>query len=904
MRYKLISIFLGLILLTIVTDVFEARVLAANYSLARKYRENLSTTDTVNEFNISVSAKPITLSSNPALKNFTLENGLSVLIKEDHNHELVAIEVLVKTGSLYEGQWLGSGLAHLVEHMVFKGTKTQPTGSIEDQIKNLGGSINGYTSYEFTGYNLILPAKNFTAGLEIIADMLQNPLFDIDELAKEKDVILNEISMHNDDPDHYLQRKFFEQAYAIEPYNLPIIGNEKLLIQLKQQDVIEFYKKWYIPNNIILAIAGDIKAIEAEKTVQSFFNGFKMQNYPDKHIPKIPAFTSGRTYEEEIAINSSYLMLGFESVELTHADAVCLDVLSVILAQGKDSLLYKHLVQEKNLLDSLSAYNFTPGFRGVFVIKGIFDYKNRAAILAAIFSDIETLKKNKINRKTLEKAKNLYLAEYIFDKEPIAYQAKTLATDFVYTKDPGFTKKYIDLLQKVCADDIQRCAQQYLKSEKLITVILKPKSSDYKTSTEKRVSDERNNQVKLIKLSPGIKIILKQDHNLPIINFYACFGGGTRFENENNNGLFCLLSKLLQSGTKKRSAIEIAEFFENIGAQIKPFNGYNSFGLGLKIMHKDLKESLETLTDLILNSNFPEKQLDTEKRLILKDLERQQDDIFQNTLNILKQTLFSNLPYRFNTLGAKESVGKLDRAILVKNAHEFICADNLVLAVFGDFDDADENYIIQLLENKLKKMPFKSKKTKLEFREQKLTSQKIVQNRQEKEQAVLMLGFKGVNVYHEDRYVLECINELLSSPGSALYKRIREEYGLSYTLGGASINGLDSGYFFIYVATKSEFIDEIRKIIDEEITKIVQQSISEEKLTQVKNYLIGNKMVDLQTNQNLAFVCALDELYGLGFEYYKKYESAIMSITPEQIIQIAQKYLKSEQSVLIITKDE
>ncbi|MFH1093248.1 MAG: pitrilysin family protein [Candidatus Omnitrophota bacterium] len=837
-------------------------------------------------------------SSFPQILEHNLENGLNVLILEKHQSDLVAFEIIVKTGSLFEENKQGSGLAHLVEHMIFKGTQKRDALEIDDEIKALGGSINGYTSHQFTGFTLVLPAENFVAGLKILSDILIDPVFDEIELKKEKDVILSEIRMNRDDAQCYLQTKFWKHANIINPYALPVIGIEPLFVQLTGVDLKDFYRKWYIPNNIIIAVAGNIDPEDALSAVKEQFQDIPMGNFPEAALPQIPPLKTRLYFEEEYDVTTSHMLMGFPSVVLTDKDSAPLDILATLLGIGESSRLYEPVLKQKQLVYSINAFNYTPGFRGIFAIASVLDFKNKDAAIKEIFKVINDLKRTPVSKKELEKVKNIYMSDYIFSQETVASLAKTLATDKAYTNNAYFSHYYLKDIASITPADIQRCAKKYLSEEDFITVILKPFSE--KTS-EKRAGTEEKSAVKKITLDNGVRLLLKKDSSIAGVSMQASFGGGVRWEDDSNNGIFNLLSEMLLKGTKKRSASAIANECEQMGSEISSFSGYNSFGISMNFLSKDITDAFDIFSDLLLNSNFPIKELALEKRLALKSLELEEDDIFQSTFNLLKKHLFINYPYRLNPRGNSKAVAALKPDELRQVYNQFVNANNIVLSVFGDFD---ENKVEKMVKGKLEKLKIVQLPAEPGFNEKKSERHKLIENWRDKKQTIFMIGFPGCDIKSPDRVKLEFISSLLSDSGSILYKNIREKHGFSYTLGGDSVSGLDTGFFYIYVATTTEVIEQVKMIVFDEINKMKSGEIDDTALDLTKKSLIAQKRVALESNSALGFTVALNELYGLGSDYHKKYEGLISKIDKSAIQNAANSYFDLDKSVIIITKDK
>jgi len=840
----------------------------------------------------------ISIADFPKIRDITLKNGLNVLIRENHNKKLVAIEVIVKTGSVYEGNLQGSGLAHLTEHMLFKGTAKRDALTIENEIKALGGYINGYTSHQITGYSLIIPSENFVNGLEILADMLMNPLIDENEIRKEKKVILNEIRFNHDDPERYLSQLFWKKAYPLAPFNQPIIGNEALFKRLTRKDIVDFHKKWYVPNNMIISIAGDVSQGIALQNVKANFSSLSMQPYPIVALPDIPSLNGQVTYEEIYDTLLCYMLIGFPSVVITDKDSAVLDITAALLAEGESSLFYRRLVREKQLVHSVSSFNYTPGFRGVFEIKCTLDPEKKAKVLQEIFAQLNTLKNSLLNANELKKVKKIFLADYFFTQETVASQAKTAAIDKAYTGNVNFSQSYIKQIKSITPADVRNCAKKYFSLENYAGVYLLP---EQKREPFKKGSKIEDSVIKELRLKNGARVLLKHNSSLPLVSVVACFEGGVRMENGQNRGIFNILSRMLLKGTKKYSAEEISALFDRAGARIEPFSGYNSFGLRLDSMSEDLPRLLKVFCEILFDSNFKERELSLQKQLILKAIDRENDDIFKDSYNKLKESLFQSYPLGFNPLGKAETVASFNRSDLIKVHDKYVSADSLVLSVFGNFN---EDSVLKYIE---KFIPKSKKSTGLKqpvFNEPEKTETTHAENFRSKKQAIFMIGLPGCSLKNDDRYALEVLSSLLSGSGSILYQKIREKYGMAYTLGGASVNSLDSGFLFIYVATKPESLDKVKEIIFEEIKNIKAGNFDNSLLLNAKNFLIAQHRIQLEATQDLCFNVALNTLYGLGIDHHLKCEDNIKKVTKNDLINIAKKYLQIQKSAIIITKEK
>ncbi|MDD5545685.1 MAG: pitrilysin family protein [Candidatus Omnitrophica bacterium] len=821
-----------------------------------------------------------------SVHSHTLDNGLTVITKSAHKVPLAAVRLIIKAGSATEGKFSGSGISHFVEHMLFKGTAGLPVGEIERRIKSYGGYINAQTSHDTTEVHLIVKSEYLDKALSLLSDFVFNASFDESEFVKEKDVILNEIRMGRDEPSRRASYLLWESAYLVHPYRYPVIGYEDLLRQISRQGLVEYHASKYTPDNCVLSVVGDIDEAAALRACENTLGRLPRRAGVVPLKPAEPLQMSVRRADAQVeGLKLSYLLIAFHTTSLADKDLYPMDLLAAALGQGESSRLYNILVKEKKLAYAVSSSNYTPFDPGLFVVSMRLEEGNIDAALKEVRAEIKRIKAHSLRGRELEKVKRSVLADYIYGKESIGAQANDYASGYASTGDYNFSRKYIDGLGAVKPAGISKAAAKYLNDENMTVVTLVPKKGapvlEPAAGTPKKEFDVRK-----VVLQNGAVVLFDVDRSLPVVSMSVVFKGGVRAEDEKTNGISRLFSDVLVKGTSSRSAEWLSETTESRGILFGGFSGKNSFGISLKCLKEDFGLSLGIVSDILKNAAFPEKELKISKEQQLAAIRSREDDIFAVASKELIKTIFISHPYGMPDLGEKGPVSALTRADLMDYYKRYVVPGNMVVSVFGDIDAATQKRVEEAF-GSLKKTAFKDIVTINE--QEQLAPRKDVKE-MNKEQAVLMLGYPGVDVKNPDRYALDVINSILSREGGRLYRDIREKLGLSYTLGSFSVFGLDPGYNAFYVATTPKNIPDARNIILGHIRSLKAEGPTQEEMELAKSDLLGGYFRGIEVNSDVAFKAALDELYGIGYDDIFKYPEMIKAVDAQEVMQVAKRY--------------
>ena len=826
-------------------------------------------------------------------QKWVLPNGLTVIVQEDHSAPVASVQAWCATGSIDEDQHLGAGLSHILEHMLFKGTKTRSTNVIAQKIQDVGGYINAYTSFDRTVFWIDVPKDGVASALDVLADAMMNSTLPREEYLKEQEVIRREFAMGLDDPDRMAGLLLFATAYQRHPYHFPVIGDIEIYNQLTQEQVMQYYKTRYVPNNLTFVVVGDVNVEKVRQQITEFFKAYPEKSLKPVFIPAEPPQLGRREVHQEFPTELTHLELAWHIPEVTNPDVPALDLLSTILGDGRSSRLYRRVREEAGLAYRISAFSYTPGDPGLFGIDVTLDPKKREAAEQLVLRILDEVKQAGVTTEELMKAKKISLSHHLGVLTTMRGQASEIGSNWLLTRNLDFSRDYLGAVQKVTLDDIKRVAAQYLTNQNLTVVSLNPKGSLLaKTEAAKPVSA---GEVQKFELSNGLRLLVREDARLPLVAMGAVFRSGLLAETPQTNGITRLMAKVLLKGTKTRTAEQIANQIEAVGGSISSEAGNNSFAVSLDVTKPDVKLGVALLSDVLLNATMPEEAIAREKEIQIAAIKQDEEQLTTVARNILRQALFTQHPYALRANGSVDSVRRLTRKDLLEFRDRYVVAKNAVIFVFGDVKAAE---VKQLFEQALAGMKPGTLALTDAHPAAPLNKTETVESRKEKAQGVIMVGYRGADIFSPDRYPLQLIDEASSDLGSRFFIRIREQMGLAYYVGANQMEGLVPGLFAFYLGTDPQKIEPVKIALLDEIHKLATDGLTNEELARAKKKLIGQQEIANQSNDSFGYQCALDEIYGLGFNYYKSLEHGVEAVSLDDIKRVAAKYFRDQPYVL------
>jgi zinc protease len=836
-----------------------------------------------------------------------LTNGLTVLIRESHGSPVISCQVLVKTGSMYEGKRMQGGLSHYLEHVVSCGTTSTLTEArIKERLQAIGGATNAFTDYEHTVYFIKSTGAHYKEALSLLLAYVSDCQFNETEYEREKGVILQEFQMGENNPSNQLWHLFMKTAYVKHPVRYPVIGDKEIFMSMDKEGLEAHYRRWYTPENMVVSVVGAVDKKAVLETVIELAENMKKTSNPPYVLPAEPVQLSERRIEKSLPMaRTAQVKVGFRTVTLADPDLYPLDVLAVIMGDGRTSRLYENVRDKKELALSIGAWSWTPVFtEGQFLVSMDLEYDDLSEAIDAVLAEISVVQKKSVSEEALTRAKNKIIADYVFGQESVQRQARQLASDWVATGDPYFSEAYVSKIQEVTAQDLRRVAERYLRREHMTVAVIKPPEELSKGSASAGSTSGVEPEIQKITLPNQMVLLLQKNTAAPIIDMEFVTRGGLRFEPMDKPGLSQFMASLLTKGTRSRSKMQIAETIENVGGSIRSGSGNNTVSVSVSVLKEHFDVGLDLLSDVVLHPTFPQDEIKKQRRETLMAIEKLDENWTTEIMRLFKRHYYHQHPYRNDVIGSSKAVESFSRSDIKDFYEAVMMPNNAVLAVFGDIDPervtatvekAFEGFRPGVLEE-----PIIGTET-----------ENIVQDEafgvaNEKTSAAMVVGYNGMTITDRDRPVVDVIDAVISGiryPSGWLHEALRGgDRSLVYVVHAYPSFGIDGGYFGIIVQTTLDNYDAVLEAIQSKMARIQEEELASEELERAKAMCITAHELGLETIASQASSAATYEMLGLGYDYARLYPGFIKSVSAAEVLRVAKRLFAHH--LVVSTKPE
>ncbi len=850
------------------------------------------------------------------IREVTLDNGLKVYLKPIPGAPVVTTMVAYKVGSADE-DLTATGLSHYLEHLMFKGTEKVMPGDIDRMTQRNGGANNAYTDTDYTIYHFDFAADRWESALELEADRMRNLVIDKKhEFEPEKSNVVSELNKDEDQPWDLEQKAILPLLFGkTGPYGHPVIGEKEHVFGATDKVIKAHYDKWYHPNNASLIIVGGFDPDKTLEKVKKLFGSFPKKELPARKALSKEELKRPARVEFESKFEVPRLLVGYNTVKNDDPDYAPLMVLSSILSGGKTGRLYKSMIEGAEIATGVDASTNGGRYPGWFsfqveLLKG----KSRAEAEALLLKEIEKVRNEPVKPAELKRALRGILASRVFSSESVHGLADSIA-QAVTTNDLDYLKKSLPTLLAVTAADVQRVAKKYLDPEKRVTVWSVPKGYDKggkpqareprAAKSRARVADAGSGagalslkDAKRMTLPNGLVLLLLENHRVPVVVASAHVNHVGEMEPLDKPGLATLTGSMLDEGTTKHTGEQIAETIEDVGGSLS----LSSSGGSVAVLSPDRSLGLGLLMECLTSANFPKDAFQRHQAMMLSEIAEAEAQPNNRARSVFHTEIYGKHPYGRSLLGKMKEVKSLTDAQCKAFYHKLFVPNNTTMAIVGDFDTKEVVAEIEKLTKDWKKGEVTP--PKLPAVEMPKESRQKILSMPEAAQLHLYMGHVGIKRSNPDYYKLLVLDNVLGTgPGftDRLSARLRDREGLAYTVGANITNSadIDPGVFQFYIGTEPQHFDRAKKEFLEEVNRLRDEKPTKEEVEDAKSYLLGKLAFRMNTNSQAAGELLNIEKYGLGFDTLEKYRKGVAAVTPEDVQEMAKKYLDPKRMILV-----
>ena len=806
-----------------------------------------------------------------------LKNGAELIIKPREDTEAVALHVWFRVGSIYEN-YKEKGMAHFLEHMLFNGSEKYGYGEIEEWVEGRGGNINAGTSKDFTYYHIEIAYPYWEKALELLYYLTMKAKLDEGMIEKEKPIVIEELRRGKDNPRRVLWEEFEKEVYKVSPYRFPIIGFERTIKKFNREMLINFYKNFYQPKNMIIVIVGKVDPERAKEIVKNTFGKEEGRKVPKVEIPKEPEQIGIRYKKiEDPRVTKAYWIIGWRVPPAGTKEHYTLLLIDQILGTGKTSLLYREL-KEKGLVYSISSSDFARPRDNIFVISASFDPEKYGEVKKKVFEIMENLRN--LSEEEIKKAKERIINSIIFERERVeseAYEIGYLKT-VLGTLDPYlYFESNIRTVRRI---DIIKFLERYFNDKNYVEVIMLPAEKDGREEVD--IATET--------LENGVRIIAKSTEGRGIVSGTIFIKGG--LHREKKKGITNLTISLLTKGTKNYNSYQIASTFEDYGGYIYTSSSDDFSEIGFSTKVEGLEKGVRVIEDMIFNPTFSEEDIEKEKKNIISEIRSKRERGMSYAMEHLRKLTYKGTPYEVSPLGREEDIKSISREDVLNRWKELLKGGNIVVSVVGDMQAKD---MIDIFKKVFSKLPSGSLSINEDIN--KIEKNEILHVRREGTQATILCAFNAPEKESEDYFSFKVFNSILGDGmTSKLHRELREKRGYAYATYSFYPTRYGSPRMFSYIGTSPE---KREKALEDMIKVIKNPEISEGDIEMAINKIVGDFLLDHQTRSRQSWYLGFYEVMGLGWRMDKLYPERIRNVNKEDVERIIKKYIDNYHCVVV-----
>ena len=863
---------------------------------------------------------------NASVIKTSLSNGLTILIYPMHAIPKVAVQLWYGVGSKDEkgGE---RGLAHLLEHMTFKGTSTLSESDIFQMVYRVAGTCNAFTSHDFTCYVYDLPAPYWPVAVEILADCMRNCTFKSDLLQSEVKAVIQELKMYRDDFTTTLMEEMISAVFAHHPYHYPIIGYKHDLWAITHDALMKFYKKHYIPNNATLVVVGDVDPDEVVQKAMKAFGSIEpdvQHRSGSASVPQDLLYKSTLIYRD---VQQPQYMFSFTTPGLSEKQDHMLDIARWIIGEGKNSRLYHRLVDELHVATDVNVIGYDMSDASELFIHIVPNKKiSLQEMRPLVTQELERLGKQSISDQELARAKAQVGMDHMATFDSISKIASGIGRSYLATGDENALFKIPAIDKKMIQEFFARYALPTMLHEGAVLPspakerarwleLQRQEDAQDKShgDKKKRVSVvEEGARAQSIELKPlpsftfarpqrtvlpnGLTVLWHDTARAEKIDLILNLQSKYYFDNPLLQGIGTFVAEMVTEGTASWSGEQLAQELETRGITIHVMAGY----ITASMPSAELSFALQVINELITSATFPAKSVEKIREQIFADLEAYWDNPYEFIGLLAKEVVYGEHPYGRSALGTTESIARITRDDLIAHYKKHYFSDGAALVIVGSLQGANIPVLVEKMLGS-----WQSKKVeKPAFVHLKPTAAREIKYPIARDQTVLVLTGLSVSRHDPDFEALLLFDQLfagglLGGAESILFK-LREQTGMFYTIDGSILANVDDqpGLVFVRTVVSPENVDAAEKLIKGVITKAVDV-ITETDLTQARNAVMSALIDNFESSASMAEMFLFTEHFKLGDGYFDQRVQVLAKVTLSDVVKAVKKVLNTDNLATI-----
>ena len=867
--------------------------------------------------------------TDPVLKT-TLDNGLTLLVCPRHDVSTVSVQLWYNVGSKHEKDG-ERGIAHFIEHMIFKGTQKISETDIPLITSKLSGYCNAFTSYDYTAYIFDIPVENWNKVLPVMADCMSNCTLRQDHLNSELKAVIQELKMGKDNYSRSLWLTMITDIFESHPYHYSTIGFKQDLWTVSQESLLAFYKKYYTPDNAVMVIVGNVDPEKVHQEIEKEFgaipagNGWNTQKFYMNEDVKAKSVTLYRDVQQSVC-DIAYVMPGITTENLFELEAF-----GYVLANGKGSRLHKLLVDDLQLVVDVHAFVADLFDHSMFFVE--FYPKNESdmqKIVDLIQQEIDSIAHGNITLQEVERAQRLVCIDYQKNIQKTQSQAEMIGKSYLANKNHLYAFSYGNIAIDELAQSIQSLAANYClpvvrhqgsvlaipENYKALLAGLQKKSDEEDTlflSAKVRTSpiedplyaltmqlDQKKfsnyAQPQTTTLENGLDVSWFHNPSCDIVECRLSLLADSSYDADDKQGLSFVMSKMLLEGTKNYPGKAFCDALEMYGISMSIAPGSISF----TCLQQDVEKALLLLAEMITNVFITEQALEKVKQQVAMEAKFFWDAPTTYGIEIARQTIYKNHPYSKTIFGSEETLQSITTQDCRAWHKNMVSPCGAHLAIVGNFAHKNIQEIIEKTIGVWQGLPV----CHLEYPALKVLTKQEINLPAQRDQIVLMFAGLSVDRMHEDYDKILLFDQILT--GSALRSmdtrlfQVRMQTGLFYTIGGSLLFGATEqpGMIFIKTIVSGDRVLEAEKVILQVLDEAIN-TITEEELQAAKRSIITSFDMGYELNRDKIATFAFLKKYNLPADYFTTRAEALQHITIEQVQQAVRKILSSEKLAVI-----